>query len=77
MCFFASHIDVFFVLNSVDIFGQILYIKYFSEDHVSLRRKMSVFGVFLYRIFPHSDQKNFEYGHFSRSNFYSHLKEFS
>ena len=30
--------------------------------------KVSVFGVFLVRIFPHSDQKNFEYGYFSRSD---------
>ena len=26
-----------------------------------------IFGVFLVRIFPHSDQKNSEYGHFLRS----------
>ena len=29
--------------------------------------KVSVFGVFLIRIFPHSDQKNPEYGHVSHS----------
>ena len=29
--------------------------------------KMSVFGVFQVRIFPHLDQKNSEYGHFSQS----------
>ena len=29
--------------------------------------KVSVFGVFLARIFPHSDQNNSEYGHFLRS----------
>ena len=41
---------------------------------LSLPEKESVFGVFLVRIFPHSDwiwentnHKNYEYGHFSRS----------
>ena len=29
--------------------------------------EVSAFGVFLVRIFPHSDQKNSEYGHFSHS----------
>ena len=29
--------------------------------------KLSLFGVFLVRIFPYFDQKNSEYGHFSRS----------
>ena len=31
--------------------------------------KVSVFVVFLVRIFPHTDQKNSEYGHFSRSGY--------
>ena len=29
--------------------------------------KVSVFGVVLVQIFPHSDQNNSEYGHFLRS----------
>ena len=30
-------------------------------------KKISVFGVILVRIFPHSDQSNSEYEHFLRS----------
>ena len=30
-------------------------------------KKVSVFGIILVRIFPHSDQNNSEYGHFLRS----------
>ena len=29
---------------------------------------MSVFGVILAHVFPHSDQNNSEYGHFSRGD---------
>ena len=38
--------------------------------------KVSVFGVFVVRIFPHSDQENFEYGHLSRSGLtWLHLRK--
>ena len=33
---------------------------------------MSIFGVILVHIFPHSEKNNSEYGHFSRSVSYSH-----
>ena len=36
--------------------------------------KVSVFGVILVLIFPHSDQNNSEYGHFLRSAHLSHFK---
>ena len=38
-----------------------------TVDAVTAAWNVSVFGVFLVRIFPYSDQKNPEYGHFSRS----------
>ena len=36
-------------------------------SHLCTAWKVSVFGVFLVRIFSNSDQKNFEYRHFSSS----------
>ena len=38
-----------------------------SHSILLTARKVSVFGVFLVHIFPHSDQKNSEYRHFLRS----------
>ena len=35
--------------------------------------KMSIFGIILVPMFPHSDQNNFQYGHFSHSGFYVYI----
>ena len=40
------------------------------NQKVNTAWKVSVFGVFLVRILPHSHQKNSEYGHFSRNVYF-------
>ena len=44
-----------------------------SHSILLTARKVSVFGVFLVHIFPHSDQKNSKYRHFLRSEWQSIL----
>ena len=41
---------------------------YFILNFHALRKKVSVFGVILVCIFPHSDHNNTKYEHFSRSD---------
>ena len=63
------------------VWKHINWSKYWSETF-AMREKVSVFGIFLIRIFSifpyfvrmreNKDQKNSEYGHFSRSNKYKY-----
>ena len=65
-------VSLFFTLNIISpkLSVWIHYCIFLSMFHVNnktLREKCPYSDFFLVRIFPHSGQKNSEYGHFSRS----------
>ena len=60
------------LFNGREVIFHLTLLTLFATTRKALRRipttwKVSLFGVILVHIFPHSDQNNSEYGHFLRS----------